>query len=106
MQMKIEAANKLCISGVMIWSLDQDSNSSSSLDDFLGIGTANGISAATAANLREQLNNATLAAEVASSCYWTLCGYVGSISIERVECLLIHIQGGLHLGRCDLADDM
>jgi chitinase len=74
MQMKIEAANKLCISGVMIWSLDQDSSSSSSLYDLLGIGAANGVSAATAATLREQLSNATLAAEVASSCYWSLCG--------------------------------
>jgi hypothetical protein len=54
--------------------LDQDDTSSSSLDDLLGIGTANGVSAAEAASIREQMNNATLAADVASSCYWTLCG--------------------------------
>lgn len=74
MQLKTDAANKLCISGIMIWSLDQDNTDGSSLNDLLGIGTANGVAAATAANLKGQMANATLAADVASSCYWTLCG--------------------------------
>lgn len=73
MQLKIQAANKLCLSGLMIWALDQDDIDSASLDDLLGIGSANGVSPADAAKIREQMDNATLAADIASSCYWTLC---------------------------------
>ncbi|KAJ5421601.1 glycoside hydrolase [Penicillium cf. griseofulvum] len=74
MQMKLSFASKLCIGGTMIWSLDQDSSDGTSSNDLLGIGTANGVSAAVATTLREQKDSAEKSATLQSSCYWTFCG--------------------------------
>ncbi|KAF2472768.1 killer toxin alpha/beta, partial [Lindgomyces ingoldianus] len=73
-QLKIAHANSRCLAGKMIWAVDQDDSQSSSVNDLLGIGPANGISADKAKKIKDQLNNATQAAAVASSCYWTFCG--------------------------------
>jgi hypothetical protein len=54
--------------------LDLDDKSGSSMNDLMGIGTANGISDEAAKSYREQLSNATLQQSIASSCYWSLCG--------------------------------
>ncbi|EFQ96937.1 killer toxin alpha/beta [Nannizzia gypsea CBS 118893] len=70
---KIQAANSLCLGGIMIWALDQDNSKGSAMNDLLGIGEANGVSEAAAREYKEQLNNATLQSAIASSCYWTLC---------------------------------
>lgn len=43
-QQKIQAANNLCLGGTMIWAMDQDDSKGSSMNDLLGVGTANGIS--------------------------------------------------------------
>ncbi|KAJ5921194.1 CAZyme family GH18 [Penicillium verhagenii] len=74
MQQKITFANSQCLGGVMIWSIDQDNTAGESMNDLMGIGTANGVSEAAAASFKEQMSNATLQNAVASSCYWSLCG--------------------------------
>lgn len=74
MQQKLAAANSLCLGGVMIWSLDQDNTDGESMNDLLGIGTANGVTEAEAESFKEQMANATLQQAIASSCYWSLCG--------------------------------
>ncbi|KAF3055543.1 Chitotriosidase-1 [Daldinia childiae] len=71
-QMKTANGNKLCLGGVMIWAIDQDDIEGSSMNNLLGIGGANGVSAEEAANIKKQLNNADLATNIASSCYWSL----------------------------------
>ncbi|KAI0419485.1 putative class V chitinase [Xylaria grammica] len=74
MQQKINAANSLCLGGIMIWSLDQDNSNGDSMSDMLGIGKANGVTDKYAKAHKEQMNDAVLQKEIASSCYWTLCG--------------------------------
>ncbi|RAK98436.1 glycoside hydrolase [Aspergillus ibericus CBS 121593] len=74
MQMKIDFANKHCLGGTLIWSMDQDSSDHTSSNDLLGIGTANGVSAADAAAYKEILAQADQAASKRNSCYWTFCG--------------------------------
>ncbi|KFY20605.1 hypothetical protein V491_03570, partial [Pseudogymnoascus sp. VKM F-3775] len=56
------------------WSIDQDNTAGDSMNDLMGIGTANGVSEAAAASFKEQMANATLQNAIASSCYWSLCG--------------------------------
>jgi chitinase len=73
-QLKIEHANKRCLAGKMIWAVDQDDSKGSSTNDLLGIGPANGVSVEVAQRIKDDLNNATQAAAVGSSCYWTFCG--------------------------------
>ncbi|KAK4033108.1 hypothetical protein C8A01DRAFT_40430 [Parachaetomium inaequale] len=73
-QQKLTLANRRCLGGIMIWALDQDDKAGSSMNDLLGIGTANGVSGAAAESYKQQLANATLQQAVASSCYWSLCG--------------------------------
>ncbi|KAI2629291.1 putative class V chitinase [Hypomontagnella submonticulosa] len=73
-QQKIKAANNLCLGGTMIWALDQDNTDGDSMSDMLGVGTANGVTDEEAKAYKEQMNNAVLQKEIASSCYWTLCG--------------------------------
>ncbi|GAB7352155.1 hypothetical protein MBLNU459_g2641t2 [Dothideomycetes sp. NU459] len=88
MQLKLQAANNLCLAGTMIWSIDQDNTQGDSMSDLLGIGTANGVSEAEAQALKNQMNNATLQQDIAQSCYWSLCGqgctpgYFGSTSAK------------------------
>ncbi|KFY85211.1 hypothetical protein V498_07750 [Pseudogymnoascus sp. VKM F-4517 (FW-2822)] len=74
MQQKLAFANSLCLGGTMIWSIDQDNTAGDSMNDLMGIGTANGVSEAAAASFKEQMANATLQNAIASSCYWSLCG--------------------------------
>ncbi|KAJ5970687.1 class V chitinase [Penicillium vulpinum] len=74
MQQKIQAANKLCLGGVMIWSIDMDNTKGDAMNDLLGIGQANGVTEAEATEYKNQLGNATLQNSIAASCYWTLCG--------------------------------
>jgi hypothetical protein len=42
--------------------------------DHIGIGEANGVTAAQAANFKSQLADATLENAIAPFCYWSLCG--------------------------------
>lgn len=58
----------------MIWSVGMDNTDGDAMSDLMGIGEANGVPAAQAANYKSQLQNATLETAIASSCYWTLCG--------------------------------
>jgi len=74
MQLKLQTANKLCLGGTMIWSIDQDDTNGDSMNNLLGIGTANGVSSANAQAFKNQLNNATLQKDIAASCYWSFCG--------------------------------
>ncbi|OJJ66497.1 hypothetical protein ASPBRDRAFT_59613 [Aspergillus brasiliensis CBS 101740] len=74
MQQKIQAANNLCLGGVMIWSIDMDNTNGDAMNDLLGIGQANGVTEAEATDYKNQLGNATLQNSIAASCYWTLCG--------------------------------
>ncbi|KAJ5901541.1 CAZyme family GH18 [Penicillium taxi] len=74
MQQKISFANNLCLGDIMIWSIDQNNTAGDSMNDLMGIGTANGVSEAAAALYKEQMANASLQNAVASSCYWSLCG--------------------------------
>jgi chitinase len=73
-QLKIAFANSRCLGGKMIWAVDQDDLQSSSTNDLLGLGPANGVSTDIANNIKDQINNLTQANAVASSCYWTFCG--------------------------------
>ncbi|PYI16224.1 glycoside hydrolase [Aspergillus violaceofuscus CBS 115571] len=74
MQLKIDFANKHCLGGTLVWSMDQDGSDHISSNDFLGIGTANGVTAADAAVYKEILTQADHAASKRNSCYWTFCG--------------------------------
>jgi hypothetical protein len=74
MQLKVEFANKLCLGGTLVWSLDQDGDSHISSNDLLGVGTANGITPEAAALYREIIGNASVAASNQNSCYWSFCG--------------------------------
>ncbi|KAJ5779984.1 glycoside hydrolase, partial [Penicillium paradoxum] len=74
MQMKISAANNLCLGGTMIWAVDHDSQDSKSSNDLMGIGTANGVSASDATKLRGLQKTAEAAATRQNSCYWSFCG--------------------------------
>lgn len=74
MKLKIDAANNLCIGGVMIWSVDQDDTNGTSTSDLLGLGTANGISSAKALELKQNQRYAVSQATNMNSCYWTFCG--------------------------------
>ncbi|KAF2969308.1 hypothetical protein GQX73_g4255 [Xylaria multiplex] len=74
LQQKINAANSLCLGGTMIWALDHDNSDGDSMSDLLGVGEANGVTKKAASAYKEQMNNAVLQKEIASSCYWTLCG--------------------------------
>lgn len=74
MQMKIQAANELCLGGTMIWTIDQDGQDNTSSNDLMGIGTANGVSASDAAKIREIHASAKAAATTQNSCYWSFCG--------------------------------
>ncbi|KAK4870248.1 hypothetical protein LT330_005302 [Penicillium expansum] len=74
MQQKLAFANSLCLGGIMIWSIDQDNTAGDSMNDLMGIGTANGVSEIAATSFKEQMANATLQNAIASSCYWSLCG--------------------------------
>ncbi|ROW14913.1 hypothetical protein VPNG_03305 [Cytospora leucostoma] len=60
--------------GKMIWAIDLDNTDGDSMDDLLGIGEANGVTEAEAQEYKDQLNNATLQNDIASSCYWSFCG--------------------------------
>jgi chitinase len=73
-QLKVAFANSRCLGGKMIWAVDQDDSQSSSTNDLLGIGPANGVSEEKALEIKQQLNNATQAAAVGNSCYWSFCG--------------------------------
>uniref|UniRef100_A0A093XDC7 chitinase n=1 Tax=Talaromyces marneffei PM1 TaxID=1077442 RepID=A0A093XDC7_TALMA len=73
-QQKVQAANDLCLGGILIWAMDMDNSDGDAMNDLLGIGQANGVTEAQATDYKEQLANATLQSAVAASCYWTLCG--------------------------------
>jgi chitinase len=64
----------LCLAGTMVWAVDQDDTNGDSMNNLLGIGTANGVSPDQAQSFKDQLNNATLQQEIAASCYWSFCG--------------------------------
>ena len=74
MQLKVDLANSQCLSGTMIWAIDQDNTEGDSMNDLLGIGPANGITPAKAAAFKAQLQDAHLQQAIGSSCYWTFCG--------------------------------
>lgn len=74
MKLKMDAANKLCLGGVMIWSVDQDDTNGTSTSDLLGLGTANGISSAKALELKQNQRYAVSQATSMNSCYWSFCG--------------------------------
>ncbi|KAJ6031855.1 class V chitinase [Penicillium herquei] len=74
MKQKMDAANSLCLGGIVIWSMDMDNADGDAMSDVMGIGEVNGITAAQAANYKILLEDATLEKSIASSCYWTLCG--------------------------------
>ncbi|KAF4634253.1 hypothetical protein G7Y89_g3858 [Cudoniella acicularis] len=74
MQLKIAAANSLCLAGIMIWSIDQDNTDGDSMNDLLGVGIANGATEAQAQDYKNQLNNASFKKAIGDSCYWSLCG--------------------------------
>jgi chitinase len=74
MKLKIDAANKLCLGGIMIWSVDQDDTKGTSTSDLLGLGTANGVSAEKALELKQNQRDAISQATNMNSCYWTFCG--------------------------------
>ncbi|KAL4879023.1 hypothetical protein BJY04DRAFT_229519 [Aspergillus karnatakaensis] len=73
-QMKIAAANKLCLGGVLIWAVDLDGTTHSSSKDLQGIGSSNGISPEDAETLQEIAARETKAAAISNSCYWSFCG--------------------------------
>ncbi|KAI1832525.1 hypothetical protein DTO006G1_1154 [Penicillium roqueforti] len=58
----------------MIWSLDQDSSSNTSGNDFLGIGVTNGVAATDAEKIRALQARAQAVANNRNSCYWSFCG--------------------------------
>ncbi|KAI2695500.1 hypothetical protein CBS147333_3644 [Penicillium roqueforti] len=58
----------------MIWSLDQDSSSNTSGNDFLGIGVTNGVAATDAEKIRTLQASAQAVANNRNSCYWSFCG--------------------------------
>ncbi|ORY13819.1 hypothetical protein BCR34DRAFT_662986 [Clohesyomyces aquaticus] len=72
-QLKLSNANNRCLGGKMVWAVDQDDGGSSSTNDLIGIGTANGVDAAKAKKAKEQYKDAQKNAAIASSCYWTFC---------------------------------
>ncbi|KAH8665151.1 hypothetical protein BGZ60DRAFT_470789 [Tricladium varicosporioides] len=74
MQLKMAAANNLCLGGTMIWAIDLDNTDGESMNDLLGIGIANGATKGQAADFKNQMNNATLKKAIGDSCYWSLCG--------------------------------
>jgi hypothetical protein len=74
MQLKVQKANKLCLGGIMIWSVDQDDLSGTSTSDLLGLGAANKVSPVLALELKKnELEAMSLAVNI-DSCYWTFCG--------------------------------
>ncbi|KAL2812544.1 glycoside hydrolase superfamily [Aspergillus cavernicola] len=72
--MKINEASKLCLGGVLIWAVDQDGEDHTSSNDLMGVGTANGVSAADAKAYREAKQSMERGASISNSCYWTFCG--------------------------------
>ncbi|KAM0470857.1 hypothetical protein ACHAPX_009731 [Trichoderma viride] len=74
MKLKIDAANKLCLGGIMIWSVDQDDTKGTSTSDLLGLGTANGVTSEKALELKQNQRDAISQATNMNSCYWTFCG--------------------------------
>lgn len=73
-QMKMNEASKLCLGGVLIWAVDQDGEDHASSNDLMGVGTANGFSAADAGAYREARQSIERGADISNSCYWTFCG--------------------------------
>ncbi|KUJ13269.1 glycoside hydrolase [Mollisia scopiformis] len=72
--LKIDAANRWCLGGKLIWAIDQDDTAHSSNRDLLGIGPSNGISAEVAAAMKAAQQQAEIQATVRNSCYWSFCG--------------------------------
>lgn len=52
MALKIDAADKWCLSGKLIWSIDQDDTAHSSNLDLLGMGPSSGLSPEVAAEMK------------------------------------------------------
>lgn len=74
MQLKIKAANKWCLGGTMVWAVDLDDKDSTSTNDYLGIGKANGVSPSVALELKDKRRVAQTEATNINSCYWSFCG--------------------------------
>lgn len=74
MQLKIKAANQWCLGGTMIWAVDLDDKDSTSTNDYLGIGKANGVSPSVALELKSKRRLAQTEATNINSCYWSFCG--------------------------------
>jgi len=72
--MKLNAANKLCLGGVLIWAVDLDGVEHASSKDLQGLGAANGVSSEDAAEVKNLTAIAARAATIENSCYWTFCG--------------------------------
>jgi hypothetical protein len=74
MQLKVNTANRLCLGGIMIWSVDQDDTYGSSTSDLLGLGKANKVSSKYALQSKRNLMQARSDAVNMNSCYWSKCG--------------------------------
>jgi GH18 family chitinase len=74
MQLKVNTANRLCLGGIMIWSVDQDDTYGSSTSDLLGLGKANKVSSKYALQSERNLMQARSDAVNMNSCYWSKCG--------------------------------
>lgn len=74
MALKLDAADKWCLGGKLIWSIDQDDTAHSSNLDLLGMGPSNHVSPEIAAEMKTAQQQAEIQATVRNSCYWSFCG--------------------------------
>lgn len=92
-QLKLSKANSRCLGGKMVWAVDQDDGDGSSTNDLMGIGTGNGVDPAKAQKVKDQLDDATKKAAVASSCYWTFCSKECSAGYFPATAAVGQVQG-------------
>ena len=95
MALKIAAANKWCLGGKLIWSIDQDDSAHTSNTDILGLGSSNGVTPEIAKEIKDAQLKAEIDATTRNSCYWTFCGEectVGYFATTQAKGQVLGIQ--------------
>ncbi|KAF1812432.1 hypothetical protein P152DRAFT_397522, partial [Eremomyces bilateralis CBS 781.70] len=73
MQLKIQAANILCLGGTMVWAFDHDNLEGDSVSLLLGLDTSQGVDPDDALTLKKWIKKSDFQAQAQALCYWTGC---------------------------------